>query len=217
MLPCVINYEDIPPLLPALSSSVLSIVAIVVILIVVVVIVMLVVLFLLNVPAADMLGFLVAMLRGGRWGVAVTFLGQANPKEIDRGVVGSAYICVALLRQLHPAVREGVVLVLLDSVAVRDLVLHGVGVDCFVGGPRAMLVEADHLRGPPIVTPCVGDHLVALHHLHHNAVGDNAAVACGELATHHTTEVLLRGAPPVHGLLPCDQHSILGKQETRRA
>jgi hypothetical protein len=114
MLLCVINYEDIPPLLPALSSSVLSIVAIVFIVVVVVVIVALIILFLLNVPAAVTLGFLVAMLWGGRWGVAMTFLGQADPKEIDRAVVGWACICVPLLCQLHPAVREGVVLALLD-------------------------------------------------------------------------------------------------------
>jgi hypothetical protein len=148
MLLCVINYEDIPPQLPALSSSVLSIVAIIVIVVVVVVIVTLVILFLLDVPAADTLGVLVAMLQGGRWGVAVTFWGRANPEEIDRVVVGCAYVCVALLRQLHPAVRKGVVLVLLDSVAVRDLVLHGVGVDCFMGSPRAMLVEVS-LEGSP--------------------------------------------------------------------
>ncbi len=75
MLLCVIKYEDRSPLLPTLSSSVLSIVAIVVIVVIVVVIIALIVLFLLDVSAADTLGFLVATLRGGRWGVAVIFLG----------------------------------------------------------------------------------------------------------------------------------------------
>jgi hypothetical protein len=147
----------------------------------------------------------------------VIFLGQADPEAIDRAVVGHAYLCVALFHQLHPAVHKGVVLVLLDSVTVRDLVLHGVGVDCFVGCPSPMLVEADHLRGLPIETLKVGDHLFALHCLHHVAVGIDTAVACGELATYHTTEVLLREAPPVHGLLPCSQHPVLDKQETRHA
>ncbi len=87
------------------------------------------------------------------------------------------YVGVALLRQLHPLVHEGVVLALLDSVIVCDLVLHAVGVDCFVGGPRTMLVEADHLRGPPIETACIGDHLVLLHRLHHVTVGNDTAVA----------------------------------------
>ncbi len=82
MLLCVINYEDRSLLLPTLSSSVLSIVAIVVIVIIIVVIVALVVLFLLDVPVVDMLGFLVAMLWGGRWGDAVTFLGKPNPKRL---------------------------------------------------------------------------------------------------------------------------------------
>jgi hypothetical protein len=99
-------------------------------------------------------------------------------------------------------VRKGIVLALPDSVAVRDLVPHGLGVDRFVGGPSATLVEADHLRGPPIETPCVGDHLVVLHCLHHVAVGNDAAVACGELVTHHTMEVPLQEAPLVQGLLP---------------
>ncbi len=75
MLLCVINYEDKPPLLPALSSSVLSIVPIVAIVVIIVVILALIILFLLDVPAADVLGFLVAMLQGGRWGVVVTYLG----------------------------------------------------------------------------------------------------------------------------------------------
>jgi hypothetical protein len=65
-----------------------------------------------------------------------------------------------------------------------------------------MLVEADHLRGPPIETPCIRDHLVVLHRLHHVAVSNDGAVACGELATHHTMEVLLQEAPPVQGSLP---------------
>ena len=65
-----------------------------------------------------------------------------------------------------------------------------------------MLVEADHLRGPPIETACIGYHLVLLHCLHHFAIGNDAAVARGELATHHTTEVLLQKAPPVHSSLP---------------
>ncbi len=60
-----------------------------------------------------------------------------------------------------------------------------------MGGPRATLVEADHLGGPPIETACIGNYLVALHCLHHIAVGNDMAVACGELATHHTMEVLL--------------------------
>ncbi len=109
-------------LLPALSSSVLSIIAIVVIVVVIGAIIALVVLFLVNVPVADMLGFLVAMLWGGCWGVAMTFLRQADPKEINRAVVGCAYVGVALLRQLHPTVHEGDVLSLLDSVTVSDLV-----------------------------------------------------------------------------------------------
>ncbi len=120
----------------------------------------------------------------------MTFLRRANPEEINCVVVSCAYVFVALLRQLHPTVCEGVVLALLDSVVFRDLVLRGVGVDCFVGGPCTMLVEVDHLTGPPIETACVGrDHLVLLHRLHHVAVGDNAAVACGELATHNLTEL----------------------------
>ncbi len=190
--------------MPALSSSVVAIVAIVIIVVIVIVaIVALVVLFLLlDVPAADTLGFLVVMLWGGHWGVALTSLRQANPKEIDRVVVSCAYDCVALLCQLHPTVRKGVVLALLDSIAVHDLVLRGVGVDCFMEGPRTMLVEADHLRGSPIKTACIGDHLVLLHCLHHVAVGNDPAVACGELATHHTTEVFLQEAPPVRGLVP---------------
>ncbi len=52
--------------MPALSSSVVTIVAIVIIVIIIVAIVVLVVLFLLfDVPAAKMVGFLVAMLWGG--------------------------------------------------------------------------------------------------------------------------------------------------------
>ncbi len=72
MLLCVIKYEDIPPLLPALSSSVLSIVAIVVLVIVVVVIIALIVLFLLMYLWRTLLAFLLRRFGGGHWGVAVS-------------------------------------------------------------------------------------------------------------------------------------------------
>ena len=65
----------------------------------------------------------------------MTFLRRADPEEIDCAVVSCAYVCVALLCQLHPTVHEGVVLMLLDSVTVRDLVLCGAGVDHFMGVP----------------------------------------------------------------------------------
>ncbi len=86
----------------------------------------------------------------------MTFLRQANPEEIDRGVVCRAYVCVVLLCQLHPRVRKGVLLLLLDSITVGDLLLHGVGVDCFVESPHAALVEVDHSRGPPIEIAALG-------------------------------------------------------------
>jgi hypothetical protein len=72
---------------------------------------------------------------GGVGGVIVTFLKRADPKEIDCAIVSCTYVGVALLHQLHPTVCEGVVLLLLASVVVRELVLHGVGVDCFMGVP----------------------------------------------------------------------------------
>jgi hypothetical protein len=118
--------------------------------------------------------------------------------------------CCSLLRQLHPAVCEGVILALLDSVIVGDLVLHGLGEDCFKGGPHAMLVEANHLRGPPIETACIGDHLVVLHCLHHVAVANDVAVAWGEPTMHHTMEVLLQEASPVHG---CHETDILEEEQ----
>ncbi len=127
----------------------------------------------------------------GAGGGVVALLRQVNPKEINCGVVSGTLIVVALLCQLHPAVQEGVILAVLDSIIVLDLVLHGVGVDCFKGGPQAMLVEGNLLRGPPIETACVGNHLVALYCLHQVAVCNDTAVAWGELSTHHTTEVLL--------------------------
>ncbi len=81
---------------------------------------------------------------------------------------------------MHPAVHQGVVLA-----GLLDLEAHAVGIDLDHRGSRALFTMVDHLRGLPIVSPCIRGHLVVVHGLDSIVKGHDMRGRLGELAPHH--------------------------------
>ncbi len=109
-------------------------------------------------------------MRGRRGSVVVVrFLARLDAEQVDGPDVRLRHVAEALLRQLHPAVREGVVLAM-----PPDDIVRRIGVDGLGGGPRALLAKANDLGCPPVLPPRVVCHLVVTHLLRRVVVGDDA-------------------------------------------
>ena len=132
-------------------------------------------------------------------------MARLDAEQVDRPDLRLCLVVEALLRQLHPAVREGVVLAM-----PLDLDLGRVGVDGLDGGPRALLAKANDLGCPPVLPPHVVQNLVVTHILCRVVVGDDARGRRRVPLAHHAAKAFLVEADPVDGPLPCDGHAILG-------